>query len=99
LHLVGFFFLNYSAVYPRRSISFTNKKGTEEEWPLAKHIEYNLIGCFRKEYKQTGKDINKMCGLLMNNDGKHGACAVGTWVRRKLVCTGKFAGGLGFRCK
>jgi hypothetical protein len=41
---------NYGAVYPR-SIAFTNKKGIEEEWPLAKHIEYNLIGCFRKEKK------------------------------------------------
>jgi len=45
---------DYGAVYPRRIISFTNKKGIEEEeWPLAKHIEYNLIGCFRRENKRT----------------------------------------------
>lgn len=30
---------DYGAVYPRRSIPFTNRKGIEEEWPLAKHIE------------------------------------------------------------
>jgi len=67
---------DYGAVYPRTSIPFTNRKGIEEEWPLAKHIEYNLIGYFRKEKKernkQTGKYLNKMCGLRVNNDGKRG---------------------------
>jgi len=50
---------DYGAVYPRRSIPFTNRIGIEEEWPLAKHIEYNLIGCFRKEKKERNRKIYK----------------------------------------
>lgn len=46
---------DYDAVYRRRSIYFTSKKGIEEEWPLAKHKKYNLIGCFRKEKKETNR--------------------------------------------
>jgi hypothetical protein len=49
----------FRALYPRRSIPFTNRKGTEEEWPFVQHIEYNLIGCFRKEKKQTNRKIYK----------------------------------------
>jgi hypothetical protein len=47
----------FRALYPSKSIPFTNRKGTEE-WPLVQHIEYNLIGCFRKEYKKTNKQKN-----------------------------------------
>ena len=49
----------YGAVYPRTSISFTNEKGIEKEWPLAKHTEYTLIGCFKKEKKESKKQTNK----------------------------------------